>query len=36
VAQAAAGLGCGAGEQALIVPRLVGSVLRPLADALVR
>jgi CDGSH-type Zn-finger protein/truncated hemoglobin YjbI/ferredoxin len=34
VTQAAAGLGCGAGEQALIVPRLVGSVLRPLADAL--
>ena len=34
VKQAAAGLGCGAGEQALIVPRLVGSVLRPLADAL--
>ncbi|HEY1320342.1 MAG TPA: ferritin-like domain-containing protein [Streptosporangiaceae bacterium] len=34
VRQAAAGLGCGAGEQALIVPRLVGSVLRPLADAL--
>jgi len=32
--QAAAGLGCGAEEQALIVPRLVGSVLRPLADAL--
>src|SRR5690348_13262654 len=34
VTQAAAGLGCGAREQALIVPRLVGSVLRPLADAL--
>src|SRR5215472_6506718 len=34
VRQAAAGLGCGAGEQALIVPRLVSSVLRPLADAL--
>jgi len=36
VTQAAAGLGCGAGEQALIVPRLVASVLRPLADALGR
>ena len=34
--QAAAGLGCDVGEQALIVPRLVGSVLRPLADALGR
>jgi CDGSH-type Zn-finger protein/truncated hemoglobin YjbI len=34
VKQAAAGLGCGTAEQALIVPRLVGSVLRPLADAL--
>jgi CDGSH-type Zn-finger protein/truncated hemoglobin YjbI len=34
VTQAAAGLGCTGGEQALIVPRLVGSVLRPLADAL--
>jgi CDGSH-type Zn-finger protein/truncated hemoglobin YjbI len=36
VTQAAAGLGCDVGEQALIVPRLVGSVLRPLADALGR
>jgi len=36
VTQAAAGLGCSGGEQALIVPRLVGSVLRPLADALGR
>jgi CDGSH-type Zn-finger protein/truncated hemoglobin YjbI len=34
VKQAAAGLGCGAGDQALIVPRLVRSVLRPLADVL--
>src|SRR4029077_7648545 len=34
VTQAAAGLGGTGGEQALIVPRLVGSVLRPLADAL--
>ena len=31
---AAAGQGCDAGQQALIVPRLVDSVLRPLADAL--
>ncbi len=31
VTDAAAGLGCEAGEQALLVPRLVGSVLRPLA-----
>ena len=36
VTQAAAGLGCDVGEQALIVPRLVGSVLRPLAHALGR
>src|SRR5436190_7148902 len=36
VTQTAAGLGCDVGEQALIVPRLVGSVLRPLADALGR
>ena len=34
VTQAARRPGRGAGEQALIVPRLVGSVLRPLADAL--
>jgi CDGSH-type Zn-finger protein/truncated hemoglobin YjbI len=34
VTQAASGQGCGAGEQALIVPRLVDSVLRPLAGAL--
>jgi CDGSH-type Zn-finger protein/truncated hemoglobin YjbI len=33
-AQAVSGQGCGGGEQALIVPRLVDSVLRPLADAL--
>src|SRR5262249_45067762 len=36
VTQAAAGLDCSGREQALIVPRLVGSVLRPLADALGR
>src|SRR5262249_26064560 len=34
VTSAAAGVGCGPGDQALIVPRLVDSVLRPLADAL--
>ena len=34
VASAASGLDCAPGEQVLIVPRLVGSVLRPLADAL--
>jgi len=33
VTSAAAGTGCGPGDQALIVPRLVDSVLRPLADA---
>src|SRR5215469_2801552 len=33
VISAAAGAGCGPGDQALIVPRLVDSVLRPLADA---
>jgi CDGSH-type Zn-finger protein/truncated hemoglobin YjbI len=34
IAAAASGAGCDAGEQAVIVPRLVDSVLRPLADAL--
>jgi CDGSH-type Zn-finger protein/truncated hemoglobin YjbI len=34
VTQAAAGDGCGAAEQAVIVPRLVASVLRPLAAVL--
>ena len=33
VTSAAAGVDCGPGDQALIVPRLVNSVLRPLADA---
>src|SRR6516165_8384313 len=33
VISAAAGTGCGPGDQALIVPRLVDSVLRPLAGA---
>jgi CDGSH-type Zn-finger protein/truncated hemoglobin YjbI len=33
VASAAAGVDCGPGDQALIVPRLVDSVLRPLANA---
>ena len=32
VAAAAAGQGCDGGQQALIVPRLVDSVLRPLAS----
>src|SRR5499427_1056723 len=36
VTSAAAGAGCGPGDQALIVPRLANSVLRPLADALTR
>jgi CDGSH-type Zn-finger protein/truncated hemoglobin YjbI len=34
VTSAAAGTGCGPRDQALIVPRLVDSVLRPLADAI--
>jgi CDGSH-type Zn-finger protein/truncated hemoglobin YjbI len=36
VTSAAAGTGCGPADQALIVPRLVDSVLRPLADALAK
>src|SRR5499427_7865701 len=36
VISAAAGTGCGPGDQALIVPRLVDSVLRPLADAVTK
>src|SRR5262249_60638017 len=36
VTSAAAGVGCGQGDQALIVPRLVDSVLRPLADAVAK
>jgi CDGSH-type Zn-finger protein len=34
VVSAAAGLDCGPGDQALVVPRLVDSVLRPLTEAL--
>src|SRR5262249_39441896 len=36
VTGAASGAGCDAGQQALLLPRLVGSVLRPLADVLAR
>ena len=36
VTDAVAGVDCDAGQQALLVPRLVGSVLRPLADVLAR
>jgi CDGSH-type Zn-finger protein/truncated hemoglobin YjbI len=36
VTSAADGVDCGPGDQALIVPRLVDSVLRPLADALAK
>jgi len=34
VAAAATGQGCDLGQQALIIPRLVNSVLRPVAEAL--
>jgi CDGSH-type Zn-finger protein/truncated hemoglobin YjbI len=34
VTDAASGRGCGSAEQAMIVPRLVESVLRPVADAI--
>jgi CDGSH-type Zn-finger protein/truncated hemoglobin YjbI/ferredoxin len=36
VTGAISGLNCDAGQQALLVPRLVGSVLRPLADVIGR